>query len=115
MEAVMGLDIVREMANDVGNFFVSLCTPNKNFEDNHQARKLSLGVGTAGVLAALALKFFAQAPTAAAAVLGSFSLSLIAGGITAIPLFSLVPTITLATLVAANIDYSNVVFVYHIN
>ncbi len=110
----MALDIVREMANDVGNFFVSLCTPNKDFENNHAVRKLSLGVGTAGVVAALALKFFARAPTAAV-VLGSFSASLVVGGLTAIPLFSLVPTIALATLVAANIDYSNVVFVYHIN
>ena len=111
----MALEIVGEMANDARNFFVSLCTPNKSYEDNHQARKFSIGVGTVGVLAALALKFFAHAPTAAAAVLGSFSASLVVGGLTAIPIFSLVPTITLAAIVAANIDYSNVVFVYHIN
>ena len=111
----MGFEIVQELAGDVGNFLTKLCTPNDVYRKDNTLRKVSLGIGTVGVTCAIALKLFGSISTAACTTLGAFSASLMVGGITAIPLFTLIPVISFAAMIAVNIDYSNIVFVYHLN
>ncbi len=109
------MSIITECFNDVGNCIAFFCTPQKAFEDDHVTRKLSIGIGTAGVIAAVALRIFGGGPHIASAVLGALSASMIVGGITAIPLFAVLPVIAAVGTCLAHVDFSRVVFVYNIN
>jgi hypothetical protein len=110
----MSMNIVGEFFSDVGKFFVKIVTPNADYEDNHNLRKVSMGVGIVGIIASIALKVFGEA-SAIPAVLAGFSISLVVGGVTAIPIFSILPVAAFIGTALAMTDYSHVVFVYNLN
>lgn len=106
----MSMNIIREFVSDVGKFFVSTCTPNKDYEEDHGMRKLSMGLGLVGVVAGVALGILSESAVVGAAIIGC-GLCAFVGGVVSIPVLSVLPAIALAGAAIACLDTSDVVFV----